>query len=310
MGDARIPLQFSASSLQDYVDCPRRFQLRYAWHVDWPAPEAELGREQERRTRLGQELHRLIHQHLVGVPEALLGAAVHDPQLACWWRAYLDFARALGDASLLAETALSMPVAGHRVQARYDVLASYAAGSARSVPAAERATNDSTHAARARWLIVDWKTYRRHPGRQALAERLQTRVYPAVLALAGASLNLGRSIDAEQIELRFWLAEYPEDAVSFSYSRAKLELDITYITGLVEQIAGRMGVREGGGSPSTVWPQAADPRKCLHCCYRSLCQALPTAARPDDCADDETWAPPAGEAAADGTWDQVQDTAC
>ena len=32
---------FSQRSLQDYVDCRRRFQLRYLQHLAWPAVEAK-----------------------------------------------------------------------------------------------------------------------------------------------------------------------------------------------------------------------------------------------------------------------------
>jgi hypothetical protein len=303
MDDARMPFQFSASSLQDYLDCPRRFQLRYAWQVAWPAPEMEPAKEQEQRTRLGQDLHRLIHQHLLGVPAALLSAGVHHPQLARWWHAYLAFAPSLGDASVLPETGLSVPLAGHRLYAQYDALVAYVAGAPHSRPVTECAADEGaggpgTAAGQAqivghlssgcaRWLIVDWKTYRRHPGRQWLANRLQTRVYPLVLALAGASLNLGRAIDPEQVELRYWLAEYPGDVVSFAYSQARLQLDITFVTDLMELIASQVGVREGSGSPAAAWPLTADRHQCLYCSYRSLCRRGAAAGRVDDCWEDE-----------------------
>ena len=32
---------FSQGSLQDYVDCQRRFQLRYLMKLAWPAVDAE-----------------------------------------------------------------------------------------------------------------------------------------------------------------------------------------------------------------------------------------------------------------------------
>ncbi len=60
---------FSQSSLQDYVDCPRRFQLRYIEHLAWPAIETEPLLENERRLREGQQLfHRMVQQHLIGLP--------------------------------------------------------------------------------------------------------------------------------------------------------------------------------------------------------------------------------------------------
>ena len=41
------PFDFSQASLQDYIDCARRFQLRYLQQLHWPAPQAEPIRENE-----------------------------------------------------------------------------------------------------------------------------------------------------------------------------------------------------------------------------------------------------------------------
>ena len=51
---------FSQSSLQDYFDCPRRFQLRYIEQVAWPAVETEPMLENERRQQAGLHFHRLV----------------------------------------------------------------------------------------------------------------------------------------------------------------------------------------------------------------------------------------------------------
>ena len=44
---------FSANSLQDYVDCPRRFELKYLLKRDWPAEESEPVLEWEHDLQLG-----------------------------------------------------------------------------------------------------------------------------------------------------------------------------------------------------------------------------------------------------------------
>lgn len=56
------PFTFSQSSLQDYFDCPRRFELRYIDRLNWPAVEAEPALENERRLREGTYFHRLAQQ--------------------------------------------------------------------------------------------------------------------------------------------------------------------------------------------------------------------------------------------------------
>ena len=80
--------QFSQASLQDYADCPRRFQLRYLQQLAWPAMETEPVEEQEKRIQLGQDFHRLVQQHLTGIPEDILDQAVVNPDLERWWRNY------------------------------------------------------------------------------------------------------------------------------------------------------------------------------------------------------------------------------
>jgi hypothetical protein len=56
--------QFSQASLQDYVDCPRRFQLRYLVNLDWPAVEAEPVLKHERHMERAGLFHQMVHQLL------------------------------------------------------------------------------------------------------------------------------------------------------------------------------------------------------------------------------------------------------
>ncbi|MBA4379648.1 MAG: hypothetical protein C0393_03000 [Anaerolinea sp.] len=67
------PFTFSQSSLQDYADCPRRFQLRYIEELAWPAVESEPALENERHQQEGLFFHRLVQQRLVGLPVEKLG---------------------------------------------------------------------------------------------------------------------------------------------------------------------------------------------------------------------------------------------
>jgi len=243
--------QFSATNLQDYAECARRFQLRYLLEVAWPAPEAEPVGEQERQSRLGRDFHRLVHQHLLGLPAESLSATIYDPDLERWWRAYLTYAATLNGASALPEIGLSTALAGYRLVAQYDAIVVGQAA--------------DPH----RFLIVDWKTYRQRPTRAWLAGRLQTRVYPLVLAQAGAPLNGGDPIRPDQIEMRYWLAEYPTAPETFAYDEPAYRSDLDYATALITEIAGR-AVSQGGRAD--VWPLTDDVRRCRFCNYRSLCR--------------------------------------
>jgi hypothetical protein len=66
------PFTFSQSSLQDYSDCPRRFQLRYIEQLQWPAVEAEPVMENEHHQQEGQLFHRMVQQHRIGLPDGKL----------------------------------------------------------------------------------------------------------------------------------------------------------------------------------------------------------------------------------------------
>ena len=77
---------FSQSNLQDYVDCQRRFQLRHILHQAWPAVEAEPYLENERRMDQGAKFHKIVHQHLIGVPEEQISASISaDETMQVWW---------------------------------------------------------------------------------------------------------------------------------------------------------------------------------------------------------------------------------
>src|SRR5258708_35176355 len=60
--------QLSQSSLQDFVDCARRFQLRSLMEQDWPAPPAEPLADAERAEILGKQFHLLVQRHSLGLP--------------------------------------------------------------------------------------------------------------------------------------------------------------------------------------------------------------------------------------------------
>ena len=195
---------FNQASLQDAVECRRRFQLRYLLELAWPAPVAEPADEHEAHIRSGEAFHRLIHQHQVGLPAERLTAqaeaevkaeveveAESTRDLAEWWRNYLDQPPENLPAVRYPEVTLSVPVGNHRLLAKYDLVA---------IEPGRRA------------VIVDWKTSARRPTGAWLAARLQTRVYRYVLVRAGSQLNRGAALGPEQIEMIYWFADVPRPA--------------------------------------------------------------------------------------------------
>jgi len=233
---------FSQSSLQDYVDCARRFQLRYLEHCRWPAPETADALEFERAMQQGHAFHRLLRQFYSGVSVAALdAAAAADPDLARWWANYQNAPpQALPDEVREAEVTLSVALAGYRLEARYDLLAGQPGE---------------------RWVIVDWKTGQRRNSRAWLSQRLQTRLYPFVLVQAGATLNGGTPIPAQQVEMLYWFAEFPAQPERFAYSAEQFACDAAFLEGLLQELEAR------GGE----FPKTENRRLCHYCVYRSLC---------------------------------------
>jgi hypothetical protein len=242
-----IDFHFSQGSLQDFVDCQRRFQLRYLDRIAWPAVEAEPAMENERHLRQGAAFHLMVQQHLVGVPvERLTAMSLADPDLARWWQSYLDYAPAALEGVRVPEAVLSAPLATtgqRRLVAVYDLVVITPEGRA---------------------MVFDWKTSRQRPPRSWLAQRLQTRVYPYLLAQAGQDLNGGEPLAPEQIEMVYWFAGFPDRPERFAYSAEQQQEDGAFLRRLVEQVA---SLSRGTGT----LPLTPLAERCRFCVYRSLC---------------------------------------
>ena len=203
-------LTLSQASLQDYVECPYRFRLRYVDRLEWPAVEAEPAGRYERLRRDGAEFHRMVHQYLLGVPpERLRSLAEHRSEpgggdgLADWWRSFFEHRPADLPGERYPEVTLAAEVAGGRLAAKYDLIVVEEGGA----------------------VILDWKTAGRRPRDATVDGRLQTRVYPYLLALAGGVLNGGVPIAPERIEMRYWYAGFPNEPTVIPYDRDRFDAD-------------------------------------------------------------------------------------
>jgi hypothetical protein len=289
-----MAMQLSATSLQDYVDCPRRFQLRYVLELPWPVLETNAPDDQEQRARLGHDLHQMIHQHLAGLPVASLAAVPTDSPLPAWWQAFLAFAARWQNWQLVPEVTLSAPLAGQRLSVRYDALAwpKQADTSAR------------------RCVILEWKTFRRPPKRAWLQRRLQSRVYPWALAHAGwTPPDVGRPLVPDALEMHYWLAGPPARVERFAYSQAALESDDAFLEDLVTRIKRRIDLLSAAGEADR-WELTDRRHLCEVCTYRSLCgRGGPAGAPADQEGEDSRTADVQIDVNdADSGWSQVQET--
>jgi CRISPR/Cas system-associated exonuclease Cas4 (RecB family) len=230
---------FSQSSLQDYFDCPRRFQLRYIEKLDWPAVEAEPVAENELRQQEGNFFHRLAQQFLLGLPAEKLSRLANSPDLARWWEHFQQsFSNPKELGQLHAETILSAPIGKHRLLAKYDLI-TVREGQA---------------------TIYDWKTYHKRPKDEWMAIRMQTKVYRYLLAKAGLSLNSGQAIRPEAIKMIYWYADFPSEPAVFRYDEEQFKRDASAFETLINEIEGL-----------DKFELTNDQGKCRFCPYRSYC---------------------------------------
>lgn len=240
----------SQSSLQDYMDCAQRFKLRYLDRLSYPAAETEPTLENEKHQQEGEYFHRLVQQHLIGIPAEQIAKFANTANLQRWWDNFQQspelstlreiISNGKRDLSkLYPEATLSAPLGKYRLLAKYDLIA----------------LQDG------KAIIYDWKTYRKRPRNEWLAARMQTRVYRALLVQAGAHLNGGKPFEPEQIEMIYWFPDFPDDPARFPYMSVQFQRDWDTLLKLSEEVAS-----------ASSYPLTEDRQKCLFCTYRSYCE--------------------------------------
>ncbi|OGO24186.1 MAG: hypothetical protein A2Y54_02575 [Chloroflexi bacterium RBG_16_51_16] len=247
MGMAEKTIQnLSQSSLQDFVDCPRRFELRYLKKLNYPAAQTEPILENEKHMQEGAQFHRLVHEHLLGMPVEKLHLLANTPKLRRWFENYLNADLRLADYTLHPEFTLSAPLGNLRLVAKYDLVAVQ--------------KNEGTRGA-SQVIILDWKTYRRRPRDEWLATRLQTRVYRSLLVQSGAYLNEGVPFKPEQLEMIYWFADFPNEPARFKYDATLFNRDWETLAKLTEEIVS-----------AAEYPKTEELIRCSYCPFRSYCE--------------------------------------
>jgi CRISPR/Cas system-associated exonuclease Cas4 (RecB family) len=224
------------------VDCARRFQLRYLHKLSYPATESEPALENEKHQQEGEYFHRLMQQHMIGIPQGQVAKLANTPNLQRWWENFLGASdlRGLKDlGGLYPEATLSAPLGNYRLLAKYDLLAIHDGNA----------------------TIYDWKTYRKRPRNEWLSARMQTRVYRALLVRAGAHLNNSTAFEPEQIEMIYWFADFPNEPARFAYTSAQYKRDWDLLAKLADEI-----------KTASSYPLTDDRQKCAYCPYRSYCE--------------------------------------
>ena len=234
---------FTQSNLQDYMDCPYRFYLRYMLRTKWPALLVDSAIDFEKHTQAGARFHRMVQQYFLGVPEARiqdLAAADPIPEIAVWWENFCSFIPSSLSGKQWVETVISTDLDNSRLVAKYDLILLQGQN---------------------RFIIFDWKTSRKKARKEWLQKKIQTRLYRFILTQAGSLLNT-TSIEPAQVTMNYWFASHPETPVSLPYDPIAYERDRQFFSGLIKEISEK---------DEKDFKKTSDTKYCRYCVYRSHC---------------------------------------
>jgi len=233
---------FSARSLQDYLDCPRRFYLRYIRNISWPAIPGDPILEIEENLHNGRQFHQLACQFLSGIPEELLNNRTKGSPLREWLSTFIDYVNTLQIGTAFVEETLVTELNGRQIQARYDLIFQDHDGSI---------------------SIIDWKTTGAEPRKSFLQEKMQTIIYPFILAESLEELFPGNRFDERIINMRYWYVNYPRIIVEFTHGEKEQIENRKILSELISEIINK--------EPDD-FSKTKDKSLCRFCTYRSLCE--------------------------------------
>jgi len=236
-------LQLNQSNLQDFLDCPRRFQLKVIEGLSLPAAYSEPIGKFEISTLLGNRFHLICQQFFSGIDPVLIENSLSDPDLQAMWDKFLPYGKSLLKYRFFPEPLLSISLLTHKLIAKYDLVVEI---------------NSE------KYLIIDWKTASKKPSRSTLDKKLQTHLYPYIFSQTVNDLFPETPISPACIEMHYWYPLASEHKEIFPYSKdknAEVKIDL-------EQIIGKINTYI---SEDVEFQLTDDKAVCQYCVFRSLC---------------------------------------
>jgi len=259
---------FSQASLQDFVDCQRRFALHHLLNIHWPAIPSEPALENEHLLQLGEKFHHMAHQRFLGMPGHKLEGLIRDFELKMWWKNFREQINFDADFQLFPEKSLSMPFGNYRLVAKYDLI---------------------VIGADDRLMIYDWKTSRKQPRRDVLAGRMQTKVYPYLLTNVSGEITKGEPVSPENIGMIYWFAAETGHPEQFDYSSTAFESDYNDLRAAIDEIDRLYSLATTHQQEDDfleIFSLTDHIAKCAFCVYRSLCNRGVKAGQVDDLSEE------------------------
>lgn len=223
--------------------------MQYLEELSWPAVPSEPIEHFQRLKELGTRYHHLVHQHHTGLEGRILKSSLSDPVLLRWFENYLRHFSQRHFQRSYAEISLQVPWEEHHLVAKYDLVAADPSG---------------------KLIIVDWKTTRRLPDRTWLSSRMQTLLYPYILARSGQQLFPDHETAPDRIEMVYWFPDHPEQLQVFPYDRESFHAAEEELTRLIQRIHAASCQDDG-------FPKTSHLDRCRFCAFRSYCDRGGTA---------------------------------
>ncbi|MDO9087863.1 MAG: PD-(D/E)XK nuclease family protein [Anaerolineaceae bacterium] len=233
--------EYSQNKLHDYLECPRRYELKYLIQRVWPAVLSEPVLEMEQQIKNGKKFHLLAQQYFSGINQDDIVKQIDDEKMNIWWDNFIQFADQFLSLPHQPEVLISSIINSYRFKGVFDLLV-YSPGE--------------------KFIIVDWKTNQHKPDKKLLEQHIQTRLYPLILAQAGEQWNNNQKILPGQIEMIYWFANYPDGPETFTYSQHNFQMDLDFVQNLVQKIE---------NTKINEFELTKNEKTCLFCNYRSLC---------------------------------------
>lgn len=228
------PLILSRARLVDFLDCPRRFELRYLRQLAWPT--APLDEETAVSRQNGQQFHNLLERHFLHLPT---DSDNLPPTIANWYSTFQQSQAMLPAGDYLPELTLTVPIGDHFLTGRFDLLV--------------QEENGRLH-------LFDWKTGRPR-SEAALRADWQTRLYLAMVVESGHAIR--KAIAPEKVSITYWYVEESHAPRHIRYDAAWHKRNWAEIEGVVADINGRLSTEE--------WEQTPNLDHCRRCAYQIYC---------------------------------------
>ncbi|MBI9048313.1 MAG: PD-(D/E)XK nuclease family protein [Anaerolineaceae bacterium] len=252
-----VDFHFTASNLQDYLTCERRFELKAIQQCQWPALPSQPVQEQEEHMRNGILFHQYVNQCFLGIPSQNISDLIQNTSMLQWWN---NFLQTFDDQIRKEFIAFEHTLAGYLDE--FSILSKI----------------DALRVKDQQWIIYDWKTGLHLPKAQTMQNKIQSRLYPYMLATFGAGLNNNTPLQADQISMMYWFPEFPNQEIQFSYSKSKYDEDQLFLKELMAEIVAK--------KPGEFYLTEQD-KNCIYCVYRSLCARGSTAGDYNDIQEED-----------------------